>query len=203
MLLAAVPVACLAATGCSEQSAAVKVDDVAVSRSDFEDELDLYFRDDDLRSFIFGEVAQDDLRGELGQSYTQDYVAAVAGLRVQFIVAESVLDAEGLELTDEARAQAEELIAQQVPGGLAAVPEDQRDALVDDVATFSLLQGELGQEGFSSAMTEAFGDADISVRSQYGSWDAEQIAVVPPAGPVDPGGDAEAEAGTGADPGAG
>ncbi len=196
-LIAAVTAAGLAATACSEQAAAVQVDDVTVSRPDFEDELDLYYDNDDLRTFVFGEVAQEDLRGELGQSFTQDYVAAVAGLRVQFIVAELVLADQGLELTDEARAEAEQLIAQQVPGGVSSVPEDRRDAFIDDVATFSLLQGELGQEGFSTAMTDAFAAADISVRTQYGEWDPEQIAVVPPAGPVAPGGGDDA--GDGAD----
>ena len=183
-LLAAVAAAGLAATGCSEQSAAIRVDDVSVSRADFEDELDLYYENDELRTFVFGQVAQEDLRGELGtdQSYAQDYVGAVASLRVQFTVADALLDAEGLAVTDEARAQALGGIEQQVPGGLGSLPEAFGDAFVDDVATFTVLQDELGQEGFATAMGGALRDADVSVSSRYGSWDPDESTVVPPEG---------------------
>lgn len=195
-LLAAVTVAGLAATGCSEQSAAIRVDDTTVSRGDFEDELDFFYANDDVRTFVFGQISQDELQGELRDSYTQEFVAAVAGLRVQFIVARDVFDDEGLELADEERARAEELIAAQVPEGVDAIPRDRRSAFVDDVATFTTLQAELGEEGFGAAMTEAFRAADITVRTQYGSWDPDQLAVVPPPGPASPGGQGAASAGS-------
>jgi hypothetical protein len=188
-LLAAVTVAGAAATACADQSAAIRVDDITVSRSDFEDELAFYFENEDLRGFVFGQVAQDQLRGELRDSYSQDYVAAVAGLRVQFIVADAVLAAEGLEVTDEDRVGAENEIDEGVPGGVSSVPEDRRADFVADVATFRVLQGEL-QDGLTQAITDAYAEADISVRSQYGRWDPEQLTIVPPDGPVAaPGGD--------------
>jgi hypothetical protein len=182
-LLAAVTVAGVAATGCADQSAAIRVDDVTVSRSDFEDELAFYFDNDDLRDYVFGPAERDQLRGELRDSYSQQYVGAVAGLRVQFIVADSVLAAEGLEVTDDDRAGAEAEIDEAVPGGVSALPEDRRAGFIDDVATFRVLQGELG-DGFSQAITDAYAETDISVRSQYGRWDAEQLTIVPPDGPV-------------------
>jgi hypothetical protein len=189
-LLAAVAAAGLVATGCSDQAAAIRVDDVSVSRADFEEELDLYFDHDDLRTFVFGEVAQEDLRGELGtdHSFRQDYVGAVASLRVQFIVADGLLESEGLELTDEARVAARDAIAQQLPGGLDSVPEDYLETFVDDVATFTVLQDELGQEGFATAMGDALADAGVTVSSRYGSWDSDQLTVVPPAGTTPQGG---------------
>jgi hypothetical protein len=193
-LIAAVAVAGVAATACADQSAAIRVDDVTVSRNDFEDELALYFDNADLRGFVFGQVEQDQLRGELRDSYSQEYVAAVAGLRVQFIVADSVLAAEGLEVTDEDRQAAEDLIADGVPGGVSSLPEDRRADFVDDVAAFTTLQAEL-QDGFTQAITDAYAEADISVRSQYGTWDPEQLTIVPPDGPVGApgGGDAETD----------
>jgi hypothetical protein len=189
-LLAAVIAAGLAATGCSEQSAAIRVDDVTVSRADFEDELDLYYENDDLRTFVFGEIAPEDLRGEMGtdQSYVQDYVGAVASLRVQFIVADGLLEDEGLALTDDARAQAEDALVDQVPNGLESVPDDYREAFIDDFATFTLLQQELEQQGFAEAMSGALDDADVAVSSRYGSWDSEELTVVPPAGTTSQGG---------------
>ena len=188
-LLAAGMLVGIAVTGCADQSAAIRVDDVTVSRSDFEDELDLYFENDDLRSFVFGPAERDQLRGELRDSYSQEYVAVVAGLRVQFIVADSVLAAEGLEVTDEDRAGAEAEIADGVPGGVSSLPEDRRADFVNDVATFRVLQGEL-QDGFTQAITDAYAEADISVRSQYGRWDPDELTIVPPDGPLTaPGGD--------------
>lgn len=193
-LLAAVTVTGAAATGCADQSAAIRVDDVTVSRSDFEDELAFYFENDELRDFVFGPAERDQLRGELRESYSQEYVAVVAGLRVQFIVADAVLAAEGLEVTDEDRRGAEDEIDDGVPGGVSSLPEDRRADFVDDVATLRVLQGEL-QDGFTQAITDAYAEADISVRSQYGRWDPEQLTIVPPDGPAAApgGGDAETD----------
>jgi hypothetical protein len=193
-LLAAVTVVGVAATGCADQPAAIRVDDVTVSRSDFEDELAFYFDNDDLRDYVFGPAERDQLQGELRDSYSQQYVGAVAGLRVQFIVADSVLAAEGLEVTDDDRADAEAEIDEAVPGAVSALSEDRRADFIDDVATFRVLQGELG-DGFSQAITDAYADSDISVRSQYGRWDPEQLTIVPPDGPLaaQGGGDADTD----------
>jgi hypothetical protein len=81
-----------------------------------------------------------------------------------------------------------------VPGGVSSLPEDRRADFVDDVATLRVLQGEL-QDGFTQAITDAYAEADISVRSQYGRWDPEQLTIVPPDGPAAPpgGGDAETD----------
>jgi hypothetical protein len=182
-LLAAATVAGIALAGCSEQAAALRVDDVTVSRGDFEDELALYYEKDDLRDFVFGRVDREQLRGELRESYTQEFVAAVAGLRVQFIVAGAVLEDRGLAVGGDARAQAEALIAGQVPDD--ALSGASRRALVEDVAAFTTLQSELGQQRFGQVMTRALRDADVSVRSQYGSWDSDELAVRPPPGPAE------------------
>lgn len=183
-LIAAVAVAGLAATGCSEQSAAVSVDGTTISRSDFEDELDLFYEDDELRTFVFGQVDRAQLRGDMAGGYAQQYVGAVAGLHVQFLVAETVLDDEGIELTDDDRSAAEDLVEQAVPGGLDALPDDLRDGFLDGVAAVTRLQDELGEEGFNEAMSAGFEEADVEINSRYGTWDADQFTVAPPGGPA-------------------
>lgn len=181
-LIAAVAVAGLAATGCSEQSAAVRVGDTTVSRSDFEDELDLFYEDDELRTFVFGQVDRAQLRGDMAGGYAQQYVGAVAGLHVQFLVAETVLDDEGFELTDDDRSAAENLVEQAVPDGVDRLPDDLRGDFVDGVAALTRLQDELGEEEFNEAMTAGFEQADVDISSRYGTWDTDQFTVTPPGG---------------------
>ena len=184
-LLAAVTVAGLAATGCAEQSAAVRVDDATVSRSDFEDQLDLFYENDALRSAVFqSDIDRAQLRGEAAASYTQPYAAAIAGLNIEFLLTSAVLDDEGIELTDDHRTAAERFVEDEFAIEADTLPDDFRDRLIDQAAAVQLLQEELGGQGFNDAMVARYEAADIDVSSQYGTWDPNQFTVTSPSGPA-------------------
>lgn len=170
LLVATLAAAGLVGAGCSEQSAALRVGDTTVSRSDFEDELDA------LAELPGGET----VRGDARDSYTQEFVGAVLGQRIEFILAEQLFDEQGLELTEADIAE----IADQAGDQLDGMPRDLRDSLIDDVARQSRLVNELGQEEYSGALTDAADSTDIEVSSHYGSWDPEEYRVVPPEGPA-------------------
>jgi hypothetical protein len=170
LLIVAVPAALLVGAGCSEQSAAVRVGDTTVSQSDFEDELDAFA---DLQG-------RESVTGELADSYTQEFVAAALGQRIEFILAEQVFDEQGLELRDADIAE----ITDQAGDQLDGVPRDLRRSLIEDVARRSRLADELGQEEYNRALTELADSTDIEVSSHYGSWDEQEYTVVPPKGPA-------------------
>lgn len=185
-LLAAVTVAGLAATGCSQQAAAVRVDDATVSRSHFEDQLDLFYSNDELRSFLFQGVTREQLRAADGPvgGYTQAFVGSLASVQVQFLIVDQALEAEGIEVTDADRDAIIGQLDQALPGGVDSLPEDQRDDLVDGFAGFEKLRAELGEQDFNIVLGEIVDAADIEVNSRYGSWDEDEFTVVPPAGPA-------------------
>ena len=123
LLLAAVTVAATVATGCGQQSAAVRVDDESVSRSDFEDELEAYFDNDDLRSAVLGDqTPRADLSGDLRGSYSQEFVGTVAEQQVLFLLAANVRDDEGVEVTDADRLGVREQL-DQLPGASSLADE--------------------------------------------------------------------------------
>jgi hypothetical protein len=187
-LLVTVTAAGLAVSGCGspmrEQAAAVRVDDRTVSRSDFEDSLDLFYENDDLRGFLFQGVTREQLRPADGprESYTQEYVGAMATVRVQFLLAAETLESEGLELTDDDRQLVIDELDQVIPEGADSLPSGVRDDLVDGFAGFELLRNEFGEDGFNDIVQEVVDRSDISVSSRYGTWDGDEFAVVPPAG---------------------
>lgn len=185
-LLAAVTVAGLAATGCAEQSAAVRVDDATVSRSDFEDQLDLFYENDALRDYLFQGVTREQLRaeGDPRGSYTQAYVGSLAAVQVQFLVAAQALEEEGLELTDADRDALVAELDSALPGGYDSLPSGVRDDLVEGLASFDKLRAELDEDEFNIVVGEVVDRADIDVSSQYGSWDPDQFTVTPPSGPA-------------------
>lgn len=185
-LLAAVTVAGLAATGCAEQSAAVRVDDATVSRSDFEDQLDLFYENDELREFLFQGVTREQLRaeGDPRGSYTQQYVGSLAAVQVQFLVVAQALEDEGIELTDADRDALVQEFDSVLPGGYDGLPASVRDDLVEGLAGFDKLRTELDEEQFNVVLGEVVDRATIEVSSQYGSWDPEQFTVTPPSGPA-------------------
>jgi hypothetical protein len=170
LLVAAIAAAGLVGAGCSEQSAALRVGDTTVSRSDFEDELDAFA----------GLEGAEGVRGDARDSYNQEFVGAVLEQRIGFILTERLFDEQGLELTEDDIAQT----AAQVSDQLDGMPRDLRDSLIEDVARQSRLANELGQEEFSRALTDAVESTDIDVSTHYGAWDSEQFTVVPPEGPA-------------------
>jgi hypothetical protein len=127
--------------------------------------------------------------GELPGSYTQEFVAAALGQRIEFMLAERVFDDEDLEVTDDDRSN----VTEQLQGALDDIPEGLRNSLIDDLSRRVRLQDELGQQGYGEAITEAADATEIEVSSHYGSWDRDQYTVVPPDGPVSPDGEPDGE----------
>ena len=192
-LLVTVMAAALAISGCtspgtamSEQSAAVRVDDRTVSRSSFEDSLDLFYENDDLRGFLFQGVTKDQLRpvDGLRDAYTQEYVGAMAGVRVQFLVVAETLEAEGIEVTDDDRAAVRAELDGVIPEGIDSLPDGLGDDLVEGFAGFDRLRNELPDDEFNVVVGEVVDRSDISVSSLYGTWDDDEFAVLPPVGPA-------------------
>lgn len=179
-LVSALAVAGLAASGCAAQAAAVKVGDDTVSRSDFEDELDAYGASETL----FPDPEAAGVTGDLPGSYGQGFVADLLQQRIVFMLAARVFDERGLELADADRSAAADQLDSQLRGAADDFPPGLRRRLVDDLARLTKLQQELGAEGFDEALIEAADGTDIEVSSQYGSWDPDQYAVVPPDGPA-------------------
>jgi hypothetical protein len=170
LLVATLAAAGLVGSGCSEQSAALRVGDTTVSQSDFEDELDAY------AALEGGEA----VRGDARDSYTQEFVGAVLEQRIGFILSERLFDERDLELTEDDIAETADQAGNQLDG----MPRDLRDSLIEDVARQSRLVNELGQEEYSRALTDAADSTDIDVSSRYGSWDTDEYTVVPPEGPA-------------------
>ena len=184
-LLAAVSIAVLAGAGCGASAAAIQVDDESLSRGDFEDQLDEVYENDAFRGVLFGQVDQQQLRGEDDPhgSYTQEYVAAMAFVQIQFMVIPQVLDDEGLEVTDSDRRNLVQQIEQSAPGALDDLPDGMRDDYVEGFAGFDKLRSEFAEDEFNTVLTEAIEAADIDVSSRYGSWNPDEFAVEPPPGP--------------------
>jgi hypothetical protein len=189
--LIALGLAGLAVAGCADQAAAVRVDDRTMSRSDFEEHLDALYEDDDLRTVVFGGVARSALRPEDAPegTYTQQYVGGMASLHASLLAVEQLLDDEGIELTDDDRDAARQELAERT--GLD--PDQMRgaawDVYVDGFAGITRLADELGgQEEAQDAIDAVLTEADVSVSSQYGSWDPDTLRVTPPPGPRGDGG---------------
>lgn len=184
-LIAAVSIAGLAAAGCSEQSAAIRVDDATVSRSDFEDQLDRVYDSEESRRLLFqAEVAQSQLRGEGDPpgSYRQEYVGAMVSFEVETLLIEKLLDDEGIEVPDDVRAQVEDEFRSGSGLDVDALPAEVRDPFLDRQAGISVLQSELG-DGYQAAVQRVVNGTTVELDSRYGTWDATQFRMEPPAGP--------------------
>lgn len=182
--LAAVSVAAVAATGCADQSAAVRVGGSTYSDADLHDELDAYGENDALWA-ADGQSA-DAIRGELASSYDQQFVSQIVQQRITFMLGDRIFDDEGLDLTDEQRDTAADELDDGLGGALGGFPESYRDDFVEDVARLNALQDELGADGLDEALVDAADTTDIHVSSRYGRWDADRFTVVPPEGPTPP-----------------
>ena len=184
-LIAAASVAVLAAAGCGSTSAAVTVDDQSISRRDFEDSLDVVFENEAFLSFLFQGATPDQIRGE-GEpvgSFPQNYVGTMASRQAEFLVVPSLVEDQGLEITDDDRDSARDTFDSQAPGALDELPGPVRNSYVDGLAALQVLQQEADPDEIEAAYTEAFRSADIRVSSRYGTWNPDELSVDPPAGP--------------------
>jgi hypothetical protein len=188
--LIALGLAGLAVAGCADQAAAVRVNDRTMSRSDFEEHLDLVYENDDLRGAVFAPVDRSVLRPDDAPegTYTQAYVGEMASFLAWVMAMQQVLDDEGIEITDDDREPVREELAE-VVGDLDDLPAGPRDEYVDYIAGFRRLSDELGGNVEVQAAIEAvLIEADVSVSSRYGSWDPDTLRVTPPPGPRGDGG---------------
>jgi hypothetical protein len=175
LLAVTLAVSALVTAGCAEQSAAVRVGDTTVSQSDFEAELDAFASS---RAFVQDPAT---VQGALSGSYTQEFVAAALGQRIEFMLAEQLFDERELELTD-ADIQG---ITEQLGAQLEDIPRDLRDSLIEDLARRTRLIDELGEQEYGLTLTEAADATDIEVSSHYGTWNGETYSVDPPEGPAE------------------
>jgi hypothetical protein len=187
--IAALAVAGLATFGCAEQSAGVRVGDDVVSESEVVQELDAFGQNDAL--FSGAGQSTDALKGELGDSYTQDFVSEIVQQRITFMLAAQVFEDEGLELNSADRENAAANLQQQMQDGFDAFPDEYRESFVDDVAKYNALITGMGEDEFRQALVDKATSVDIEVSSRFGSWDEDQLAVEPPPGPGPARGDAE------------
>jgi hypothetical protein len=180
-VLAATLVVGLAASGCASQAVGVRVGDRTYSQADMVDELDAYGHNDALwRSSGQGVSA---IQGELGDSYSQDFVSDLVQQRITFMLAEQLFDEHHLRLTDGDRSTAEGQLAGQI--GQDAVdqfPADYHDQLVDDLGRLNRVAQELGEDELNSAMIDKAHSNEIEVSPKFGRWDEDQLQVVPPDG---------------------
>jgi hypothetical protein len=188
---AALVVAGLVTSGCAQQSAAVRVNDQTVSRTELYEELDTISQNTEFQNIILAEDADPGLiPGKLGGSYAQPFVGEVIRQRVIGMLAAEALTAHGIELTDQDIQGVDDQLAQAMAdrnGDIASLPARYRTSFVTGIAAASRLNQELGDDA-NQALQEAADAADISVSSEFGSWDTDQLRVVPPPGSSSSGG---------------
>src|SRR5690606_1955915 len=175
----------LAVAGCADQAAAVRVNDRTMSRSDFEEHLDLVYENDDLRGAVFAPVDRSVLRPDDAPegTYTQAYVGEMASFLAWVMAMQQVLDDEGIEITDGDREPVREELAE-VVGDLDDLPAGPRDEYVDYLAGFRRLSDERGGHVEVPAATEAVRiGAAGSVRPRYGPWGSAPLRATAAAGP--------------------
>ena len=182
-------------SGCADEAAAARVGDATLSDNDLMDEVEALYGNEALWASSDAEAGQPEgtarkaLVGDAKGSFTQQFVGGVLQQRVTFMLVEKLFEAEVGELTDEDEAAAEEQLETRLEG-FAEFPESYREQQIQDYAKLIGVQTALGQQGFGEAMQQAIDKTDIEVSSRYGTWDAEtfrtteDLAVMPPAGPL-------------------
>lgn len=193
LLIAAAAVASLSASGCATEAAAARVGDTSISREDLMAEVEAMAENESVLQ-AFG-VPADRVAGEADAdtSYSQPFVGYVLTNRVVNLLFEEVMDDRDLTVRDQDVATAEQQMSQAFGSSGAKLPEAFREQLADDLAISSRLAEEFGddeegQQDLIAALQEQAGKIDIEVSSKYGTWDAENLQIVPPEGPVQPGG---------------
>lgn len=180
--------AALAATGCSEQNAALRVGDETVSHSELVDLADVQvtMAGDELTSGIVG--ASDG-------SYTQAYMGQIASDAVLVALSTQYLDQVGMPVSEqEVQSQLSQVVADPaaagLPAGFADLSDDDQATFVENAITVnnvaSQLQATSLEQFVSTLMAELeLDDDDIYVNPRYGSWDPATATITPPDGPLE------------------
>ncbi len=202
-VLAATVVVGLAASGCASQAVGVRVGDHTYSQADMVDELDAYGHNDALWRSSGQQVSA--IQGELGDSYSQDFVSDLVQQRITFMLAQELFDEHRLHLTEGVRSASEGQLASQIgQDAIDQFPDDYRERLVDDLSRLNLVAQELGEDELNSAMLDKARSNEIEVSPRFGEWDEDQLQVVPPAGSTPaPGSGSASASGSGSPSGSG
>lgn len=185
-VLLAVVLAGLAAAGCASQAVGVRVGDRVYSQPDLMQEIDALGESEAYLTAI--QASPEAVEGEMSHSYVQAFAGYVARQRVIFMLVEELFEQRGLELDDAELAAAEGELESQMPEVLEQLPDEVGDRLVDDLARYNIVAGQLGAEEFEAAMDDEVDGTEIEVSSRIGEWDDDQFAVAPLAGSTPPGG---------------
>jgi hypothetical protein len=173
------------ASGCAEQSAAVRVNDQTVSRTELYEELDVIAGNEEFQQVVLSEDADtSEIPGALGGSYAQPFVGQVIRQRIIGMLAAEALADRGIEVSDDDIRAIDDQLAQAMQernGDIESLPDRYRKDFATGIAAASRLNEELGQDA-NQALVEAGTKSDIRVSSEFGSWDQDQFAVVPPPG---------------------
>jgi hypothetical protein len=181
----------LGATGCAEQSAAVRVGDEIVSAADFQDEVDA--RAGNETYLEMSGIPADALEGDMESSYSQEFVGSLLQERIFVLLFDRILADEDVEVTDEDRQQAAQSVEEGLQDAYTAFPSWYQEQLVEDQSKYLALVTALESEAaVGAAVADMASRVDIELSSHYGSWDAdlvadawagEGLAVVPPEAP--------------------
>jgi hypothetical protein len=116
--------------------------------------------------------------------YAISPVIAILQERILLEMLAPAFDDLGLELTPDLRDQALQLLGvdpSQADALFADFSEDYINSFLDGYAKGIAVQTELGEEGFLELLRESAKDVEVNPR--YGTWDPNQLVVVPPEGP--------------------
>ena len=168
-LLPVVAATLIAATACGAAlSPAIEVNSDEVSRSDLLDQAD-----------TLGEP----LGAGTSTSVSSEFMGQLIVVRINELLLLQTADSLGIEITDDHRTEAAELLESSNADQFAD-PEDLAGfvEILTPTAAAQLAMEESTDP--NQALTEAYAEADIWVDPRFGTWDAATGQVIPPEGPV-------------------
>ncbi len=126
-----------------------------------------------------------DLRATASSSgYAMGPVVSILQERIVFEVTGPAFDDLGVELDDQMITDALTVLLgdpSQAESAFAGFSQAYADEYVEELAKGIVVQGQLGDEGFVDLIRDA--TRDVEVNPRYGTWDPENISIVPPEGP--------------------
>ena len=183
LALAVAALALFASAGCADDvSPAARIGDVTITNDELLDEV---------AAWVANPQAIDPatLDESAPGTYPLELVRQLLQQRLDFELHHIEFDALGLELDDNLREQALTTLfgdPSAADAAFEAFTDEFAAAFVDDVARQIAVQGELGDEGYTTWRTDAYRTTDIEVSPRYGTWDGTTGQIVPPTGPTQP-----------------
>ena len=185
--LAALALAAALSAGCSDTvSPAIRIGDTSVSHDDLMAEVEEWAGNDATQA------AQDLAQSGTAHGFASGPTSQIIGERILLALFEDEFDRQGLEITDDDRANALALVGidpaqeEQLLGGFS---DEYRATYLDRWAKVAAVQAVAGED-LRTIITEGAADVDLSPR--YGTWDAATLVVTPPVGPAAEVGDSPA-----------